>query len=336
MTRAHDINVKAAEWLVQLDIHGSPETWAALDAWLAANPRHRAAFLRLSVAWRRADALRSLRPLDSEVDEDLLSSARRRARERSAHGRRLRPRWAVALVSAMAVVIVAIGTVTWFALDRANTQDYSTTVGGLKRFALSDGSVVLLNTDSEVRVRFTASRRRVELRRGEALFTVAHDASRLFEVVADETTVRAVGTAFAVRLRDAGSLDVLVREGRVNINPPSELMVSAGHIATVRGHATYIRPVPDDEITRKLAWGDNRLSFRGDTLTEVIGEFNRYNRRRLVISDPSIAGLSIGGSYIATDPDSFVIALEREFHVHAHTYNRLFGPPIIRLEGEEP
>src|SRR6185312_7486227 len=84
MTRAHEEVIETAEhieetaagWVTRIDLHGTPDEWARLDAWLAASPRHRAAFLRLSVAWRRADQLRHLASLGSEVDEDLLDPHR--------------------------------------------------------------------------------------------------------------------------------------------------------------------------------------------------------------------------------------------------------------------
>ncbi len=76
---AEEIERQAAEWIVRIDLHGTPDNWAALDAWLTANPRHRAAFLRLSILWKRADRLRQLAPVDGHVDEDLLASNRNRA-----------------------------------------------------------------------------------------------------------------------------------------------------------------------------------------------------------------------------------------------------------------
>lgn len=51
------------------------------------------------------------------------------------------------------------------------------------------------------------------------------------------------------------------------------------------------------------------LRFQGDTLAHVVAEYNRYNRRRMVLEDPLIADLRIGGVFLATDPDSFVNAL---------------------------
>src|SRR5687767_10795521 len=74
--RAGEIEQRAAEWVARIDLRGTPEEWAALDAWLAANPRHRAAFLRLSVAWRRADQLKKLAPSNGVVDADLFDPAR--------------------------------------------------------------------------------------------------------------------------------------------------------------------------------------------------------------------------------------------------------------------
>src|SRR5262252_6680033 len=74
--RANDIEQQAAEWVARIDLRGTPEEWTALDAWLNTSPRHRAAFLRLSVAWRRADELKKLAPANGVVDPDLLDPAR--------------------------------------------------------------------------------------------------------------------------------------------------------------------------------------------------------------------------------------------------------------------
>src|SRR6185295_17257162 len=74
--RANEIEQQAAQWVARIDLRGTPEEWTALDAWLNTSPRHRAAFLRLSVAWRRADELKKLAPLSGVVDPDLLDPAR--------------------------------------------------------------------------------------------------------------------------------------------------------------------------------------------------------------------------------------------------------------------
>ena len=74
--RANEIEQQAAQWEARIDLRGTPEEWSALDAWLNRSPRHRAAFLRLSVAWRRADDLKKLASVGGVVDPDLLDPAR--------------------------------------------------------------------------------------------------------------------------------------------------------------------------------------------------------------------------------------------------------------------
>src|SRR3954468_11448859 len=74
--RANEVEQQAAEWVARIDLRGTPEVWSALDAWLNTSPRHRAAFLRLSVAWRRADELKKLAPAGGVVDPDLLEPSR--------------------------------------------------------------------------------------------------------------------------------------------------------------------------------------------------------------------------------------------------------------------
>jgi transmembrane sensor len=332
MKRANDIEEQAAQWLVQLDSTGSPEKWAALDAWLAASPRHRAAFLRLSVAWSRSDNLRRLRPLDGEVDPDLLSASARRQRERRAW---LRPQWAGGLAAAAALAIVAIGTSVWTSSTPSAREIYSTQLSKpAEEFILQDGTSVVLNTDSEVRVQFTPTHREVKLVRGEALFKVAHNAERPFDVVAGNATVRAVGTAFSVRVRDRSYVDVMVTEGRVALNPPSSAMLVAGQAASLIGSRVQTWQVEGGEIERKLQWIDGQIAFTGESLNDAATEFNRYNRTRIVIADPEVGSKRIIGVFEALDPDEFAKALE-SWGIRARTSDTMFGPRTIRLEPKQ-
>jgi transmembrane sensor len=319
MTTASEIEAAAAEWLVRLDSHddaaGPP---AEFIAWCDRDPRHRAAYLRLEAAWRRADRLKSLRALDKPIDVDLLSSA---SRERKSP--RL-ARWAIA--AAAALFAVGSGLVAW--VYEQQGRIYATGIGGFERVVLEDGSAVELNTDTEIRVRFDHHLRRVSLVRGQAHFKVAHEAHRPFDVRAGGTTVRAVGTAFVVRLRDRQQVEVLVSEGRVAIvsrdfppssiaMPPSPPTLAAGEVAVVGPSIPVLttRKVEPADVARRLAWLEGRLMFEGQTLSEAVAEFNRYNARYLMIQDPTISDLRVGGSFKATDPESFVAALEKSFGV---------------------
>ncbi|HVY81822.1 MAG TPA: FecR domain-containing protein [Steroidobacteraceae bacterium] len=341
---ADDIEREASEWLVRVDRDGGPETSRELAAWLAANPRHRAAFLRISTAWRRADALRRLAPPGAEPDMDLLAPDRPPVIESitepaavaaRAPTMRLHPRTASrglsVRVSLAAALILAVGIGAWM-YERPQIAMYSTGIGEFHRIALPDGSSVSLNTDTEIRVVYSNVQRTVELVRGEAQFEVARDARRPFSVATNGSHVSVVGTTFVVRKRNDVSADVLVSEGRVAIDSLPQTLVSAGQMALIRnGHVT-MQSV--DDISRRTAWTAGMLVFNGETLSEAVAEFNRYNRRQLVIEDPSIAGKTIGGAFKATHPDRFATALEKSFHIEA----RVEGDTArseIRLSAEQ-
>jgi transmembrane sensor len=343
---ADQIEQQASEWLIRVDRDGAPETSRALAAWLSANPRHRAAFLRISTAWRRADALRRLTDPDEEPDIDLLAPERPPADESITEPPRAEtplsmkpartappPRpgtWQIVIGAALAAVF-SIGITAWLTHDATATQTYATALGEFHRIPLSDGSTVSLNTNSKVRVVFADSQRRIELLQGEAQFDVAPDTQRPFVVDAGNTVVRAVGTAFVVRLRNEKNVDVLVSEGRVAINPPSQTLVSAGQMALIRGRTIVTRDV--DDISRRTAWTQGMLIFSGETLAEAVAEFNRYNHRQLVIDDADLAGRKIGGQFKATNPDGFASALEKIVGVDARVQEDTSGGEIRLSHG---
>jgi transmembrane sensor len=379
MSHASEFEAQAAEWLVRREgAHFSEQDQLAFDAWLEVDPRHRAAYVRLEAAWRRADRLNWLRPLDGEVDEDLLArspflrmeefSALETTRRSPGAGSddadspieidsppsATRSRWFVPLAAAAAVAIVAVAVGTWFALQRTGWQEYATDFGGFEKIILDDGSIVHLNTNSVMRVRITSDYRQVVLDRGEALFKVAHEATRPFDVRAAGTTVRAVGTEFSVRVREAREtgggqkdIEVLVKEGRVAIDPPapakgqdrvtalpaSVSTLSAGETVTISAKRLHVEKVAEADLSKKLSWTEGRLWFERQRLADVVAEFNRYNRRQMEIADPAIADLRIGGGFEATDPDSFIAALERTLGVKAFPAPN--DPDVIRLVGTQ-
>jgi transmembrane sensor len=329
---AHDIEAEAAQWLIRLEEDRSAATRAQFDAWSAEDPRNHAAFLRLEKTWHRANVLKRLKPLDGQVDEQVLEkfgvptpifdTPSETAEVEAEVVSRKRKVW---IAVAASVLFLAVGSITWFEITRSGWQTYKTEFGGFQRVALADGSTAMLNTDSEIRVRLSSSRREIRLEKGEALFNVAHDIKRPFDVTAGETVVRAVGTAFSVRLRGEKQVDVLVTEGRVAIDPPDDSLnvqlpqqiplptlstLTAGEAVSVTARKLHVEKVDDKELSKKLAWTQGRISFDRVTLEEAISEFNRYNRRQLVIDDPSITTIRIGGVFNATDLDSFVAALQ--------------------------
>jgi transmembrane sensor len=348
MQTASEIAASATAWLIRLDRAGTPELWEELQQWLDSHPRHRAEFIRQRTAWNRCDKLKMLRPADGTIDAELLSrielveppevaraaqshrtpaAAVAPGRDRRVGGVDLSRRGWLAAAAVTGLAILG----AWALAFHDGWQTYVTTIGGHQQITLSDGSRVELNTDSMMRVRINNGRRDIVLMRGEALFHVAHDTNRPFFVTAAATLVRAVGTAFSVRIRADNSVDVLVTEGRVAVGTPTAdtggepqltppaTAVAAGEAAAVgRGRQTF-KHLSAEELARKLAWTDPsgpRLSFWGETLGEVVGEFNRYNVRHLSIADPQIQQIRLGGNFKPSDLDGFVETL-KSFHVIA-------------------
>ena len=301
------IEQQASRWLAARDAgEQSPDEDAAFNQWLEADIRHRVAFLRLQAAWERCDRLRDLRPLDrSVVDADLLR----------ARGARSRGPLTLALA---ATVVVALIAGFFMVQSQLGWKHYETPIGGIARITLEDGSVIHLNTNSEIRVRHSSGKREVSLLRGEGRFQVVHNPARPFTVTAADTAVRAIGTAFSVRLRESERIDVLVAEGSVAIasdSVPHAPPLKAGEAAVLADHQVSVSHVEAQQIERRFAWTSGRLQFRGESLGDAVGEFNRYNRRQLRIADPTLAQLRVGGTFSATDPDSFAAALASAFNL---------------------
>jgi transmembrane sensor len=340
MTRAADIDEQAARWLIRLDAQGTESegtVQAEFESWANSDLRHRAAFLRLSTAWTKAGRLRTLVPTGAPIDPDFLGRRPRRAQW-------YRPMW----MAGLAASIAAIALLGWWQF-RPVTMTYRTELGGFSRVPLADGSTVALNTDSEIRVRLSGSVREVTLVRGEAIFDVAHDRRRPFDVYVESAIVRAVGTSFDVRRLDGQDVDVIVTEGRVAVDAPGAMrqpgspvrapvMVEAGEAARAHAGHMEVRKIESADAARRLAWQAGLISFQGETLAEAIADFNRYGHRQLALADPGLGTLRVGGSFKTTDIDSFAAALRTSFGLRADDEGR--GILVIRrdrgLERSEP
>jgi transmembrane sensor len=191
--------------------------------------------------------------------------------------------------------------------------------------------------DSELRSEYSAHERRVRLLRGEAHFTVVKDAARPFVVSAGDTAVRAIGTAFNVRL-DRGRIEVLVTEGKVQVADagpsglvePEAPMVSAGHRAVVESSGpggvaaarakVEITAAAPAEMDQALAWQTTRLVFDRTPLAEAVDAFNRHaapTGMRLAIGDSKLRARRMGGSFRAANMEAFVRLLEQSVEVRA-------------------
>jgi transmembrane sensor len=182
---------------------------------------------------------------------------------------------------------------------------------------LPDGSVLHLNTDSQVTVRFSRRERLVALDRGQAFLQVRHDGARGFRVAAGDTQVLDVGTQFDV-YRRPDAVVVTVVEGvaavytgpiRLAVDealPRGALRLKAGYQVEVRGHAGTPRAVDGGA---GVAWLRKQIAFQNEPLGAVADEFNRYAGVAIEIEDPKLRSLPISGVFDAYDTDSFVAFL---------------------------
>lgn len=323
------IAATAAAWLAQRDDVFSPSDAADFARWRDADPRHAAAVARLEHTWTALQPLRDFRPAAlRHPDRDLLA-APTPDRAPAAFPAR-------AFAFAAAALVLALG---FWAIRPTSATDghYATTTGGYERVMLADNSVLELNGDTAATVDYTATERRVRLTRGEAHFTVAKNPSRPFFVEALGVTVRAVGTAFNVRL-GTGEVEVLVTEGKVAVSetvgpalaaapltalPATSLAPDTFLAANERAVIATARPpglpltapprverLAPDTLRTALIWQGPSLVFAATPLAEVAAQFNRRNPIQIVLADPDLATLPIGGSFRPENVEAFVQLLE--------------------------
>ena len=308
------IDLAAAEWLVRRDRGFTAAEQDEFFHWLAEDPRHGEWLALHQQTWREFNLLAEWRPEhSSEPNPDLLA--------RRPGGRRwLWP--ALAAIAASLVLSVAV----WrpWAKPAAEWTEL-TTASAIQHRVLADGSELELNRGALIAVEFTPTERRVHLLRGEVHFAVAKNPLRPFIVYAGGVNVRAVGTAFDVRL-DRESIEVLVTEGHVQVQPPTATLpvLSAGQRTVVSfspdAPAPRVQEVSTEEIAQRLAWQPQLLDFSSTSLDKVVAEFNRRagpKGVKLVIADPELGTVPIVASVRSDNIDSFVRSLELTAGVRA-------------------
>jgi transmembrane sensor len=298
-----ELAATAAAWVARWhDGRRSPEIEAGLRDWLEASEDHRRAFRRMEHAWERAGTIRM--------------RARRESAAPARHAR-FRPRFAAPAAAAAAAAVLLV-VHAWRA-DSAVTR-----VGQQQTRTLSDGTRVLLNTDTRIEVRYDEHARRVRLVHGEAWFDVAHRPAWPFLVSVDGEEIRALGTSFIVRHDEAHELSVTLVEGRISVAPVAghegtppqapQVMVAGQRLTLLDHHPPAIdRP----ELARVTAWRRGQVDFDETPLRDAADEMNRYSRTHVVVADADAARLRIGGVFHAGDTDEFVRVVTAAFGLRA-------------------
>lgn len=310
---SRDIDQAASDWTARLDRGPlSPEGEKAFQAWLSGDPRSKGALLRaraLSMMSESAQALGSgFDPIAfEEPKRSLLAGV----------SRRQALTWAGGAAAAASLVALGVG------VPAAAGTVVSTERGEIRLAPLEDGSTVLLNTETRIRVRYSKGERLVTLLKGEAYFSVARDEERPFIVEVDGRRLSTLQAGFRVRKLDKDPVDVLVNQGRVDVAAarPSDVTSALALVDNTRlilsdpaGAAVeHPQAITPETVTRELAWREGKLAFEGETLKQAADTFARYSGTRIQIRDAGLAREPVTGLFAANDPVGFSRAIARVF-----------------------
>ena len=365
---------EASAWIVKFegDQPPSPEDIAALQQWLAQSSSHRQTLLAMARDWNNMDLLANLMAFEPSAAQTaprkslpalmvswclaplillyVLIQRGKQALMQSLQpvvsGQGLLVKWPLAASGMAAALVVAVVLLSPPPIMDAS---YSTALGEQANYTLVDDSKLHLNTNSRVEVVYTEGRRRIQLLQGEVHVDVAHDTNRPFDVYAGNRLVRAVGTAFSVRLQQ-DRVKVVVSEGKVDLAvvkasqpvapgqaPAATTAASPAESGEVFGRLEagqsidipvnledVMKQVQDhqpDTLQRRLAWIEGRLEFEGEPLSYVVSEVSRYTSVTIDISDPALKQLRIGGQFQIGETEALFDVLASSFNIKVQRLN---------------
>lgn len=312
---ADALEQEAATWAVRCNAGLDAQGQTALQAWLAADARHAPALdaMRASIAGVQNLPAQDLARLRAGLPQRQVQVQAQRPRFWQTWLRPFAPHAATALI---AVAVVGAGWFGWW-MQPSFQQNYASQRGQQLMVTLPDdaasGSTVQLDTSTRLTARLYRTRREVELSDGQAMFSVHSDPSRPFQVLAGDLRITVVGTRFSVRHTaqglGAGHTVVAVEEGKVKVErlqrdkgpaqqAPALVLLTAGQMLeggsaqdASLGTVTEVAPAAVAQ------WRSGRLSFNRTPLAQALAEFERYGPTGLVVRDPAVAALPVGGSY---------------------------------------
>lgn len=313
----------AAIWLWDEEL--SEAEVAAIHARIQSDPKYRDDLDGLLSVFAAMEELAEERAVE-EIARDYRHLLRDRRRKR---------RFAFGMAASM---LLAIGTSLavfspWRGPEDSHLHKYFTRIGEQQTIELTDGSVVTLNTGSQLVVDYGGPDRRILLAGGEAYFAVAEDSKRLFTVDLGARAVTALGTTFNVR-KDPERYQVAVLEGAVTIHEaqsdvsrsplpvsadgrtvvltkPGPRRVEAGWVAEFEVSRDELTAFQPESLDRYHAWRSGLLSFYDESLRQVVQELNRYSRRKILIEDSAIMEWPVYTAIRVTEIDGALRALER-------------------------
>lgn len=258
--------------------------------------------------------------------------------------------WSRSRVAVAAVVILALFAgymgfekYTDASVDN-NVLRYVTRVGEQKTIRLPDGSVVAMNTGSQVMVDFDANHRRVILDRGEAYFKVEKDSVRPFTAEVGDQAITVLGTEFNVRKDADKQVIVAVTEGLVGLHEKSEIVFSdapkiseinnqerlleiggqyqleSGWIAKINQRSRLISASTLENVERVASWRSGSIRFDAVPLSDVVKELNRYSGKKILIEDALAMDIKVNAIVDINRLDVVLSGLEMSLPIEVKRY----------------
>lgn len=311
----------AWDWVLRLrDDKASPEDLSAWLEWYEADERNKVAFEEMQALWRQTGRLDVQQLLNSEVNEPQVAPAH------ISLGKALS--WGRGLALAASLAVFAIGAVVYLASGKdPNTIAAGDGLAVVRQEHLPDGSRVELASRSSVSVRYTKHERVLEMKTGEAFFSVAPHPERPFIVKIGGLRVRALGTAF--NIRQAGRRTVVtVTEGKVRVDVPARLFESDRSASAVTVSAGNQLMWPDRgakpvltamEPGRALSWKSGRLEYLNEPLAAVIADLNRYSAHPAVLGDEQAGEILFTGAVLTDATEHWLRAIPDVFPLKVET-----------------
>jgi len=282
---------QAIAWFARLqDSKASQRDREEFAWWMASNPNHQAAYDKVVQLWQSP----ALNDAISHYSAIPLQPAKRKSHPQ---------RWA----AAACIVLMSGWLLTVSGLIEHWQADIATGTGEQRRVALADGSTLVLNTNSAVKIDVAGERRGVTLLNGEAYFEVRPDNNRPFIVATGQGTVRVVGTRFTVSTGAATQVDV---ESGIVICASQQggsRQLTAGQHTSISNQS--VAAITGIDSSRAFAWLKGRLIFQDQALAEVIAELDRYHPGAIVIADARLGQTRITGNYKLNDTAAIVRSL---------------------------
>ncbi|WP_437882272.1 FecR family protein [Pseudomonas sp. LRF_L74] len=292
----------ATAWVVRLADQPSAQDWRAFEQWLAQAAQHPAAYSRALQAWQLAQGLSSLAREEDVALQAILANGRRK----KARARQWRGAWALAASVLVASLVMLLSRPERWVDDWQ--ADYHSRPAQVLHVALADGSTATLDGDSALDFTEHDGRRLVTLRRGAAFFEVSHTGTP-FIVKAGGGEVQVLGTRFEVR-EQTQDIRVTVEQGRVAVVPATgveaNILLANQTIAFHDGQAGDLQLA---DLEQALAWRSGRLSFRGQSMGDVVATLQRYYPARILILDDALARRPVNADLVSTDPLAALAAL---------------------------